>query len=836
MIGLALRGIRYRLAGFLAILISAALGAALLVVSGAFFETGIRLTAETERLAGAPLVVVGTADYALLDSSGERSTDLRPFPERHRLEDGAVATIGAIDGVREAVAVRFFDGVITAAGPSQAVTIQDDASARFGLLAGEGAPRVAEGEVVLTPTLAERLGVGAGDTARLMLGGVESTVTVSALAGAPDDPDTAIVNARSLPPTGTVDAVAVALDDPADASKVSDGIRTEVRDVTVLEGPGRGSAEYPAVAASRTPTIVTGAVFAGIVIVVLATVTSATVTLSVRQRAREISLLRATGATGRQAKRMVVAEVMIVGLLGALLGIGIGWPLAAAIFSIVKGLGMVPGALLMELGIVPLAAAFAITTVVLMLAASRAARPARRARALDALREAEVPRVRLGAARWIFGIIFALGAIALAVLTALMPPSVVSATSGPAVLAGTISAVLLAPVWLRVGAFFLRPVLRLTARDLAPLASATIRQRRAQFATITACVALVTGIGLGNLASQAVQLEAASRAALAPFRADVVAALPGGANAGLEDRLRAVDGVESVSGLVMSGGWIEEPHDSSHPDRPWPLLGVTSPEPFRYSGGEGSLSELSGDSIALPVRNAKDLGLEIGDTVGFRFGDGARADLTLVGTFDDRAGYESALLPAELLAAHTTSLLVPMVVIAASDGAGVDEVRQAVAAELGDQPLARVGGEDLLGSLLNQGLSVQALINSLMVATAAAYAAIAVVNTLAVTLLSRRREFALLGLGGATKRQLRRLASSEVAVIGLVGVIVGWVVAAAAVLPTAVSVGGTVFAPLPIAILVGLLGVVALIAVPPLVLVMRRMTRGSALAEFTSTV
>ncbi|WP_327035115.1 FtsX-like permease family protein [Micromonospora ureilytica] len=50
---------------------------------------------------------------------------------------------------------------------------------------------------------------------------------------------------------------------------------------------------------------------------------ASTLTVNVRQRGEEMSLLRSTGATPGQIKRMVVGEAAIVGLVGALLAI---WP------------------------------------------------------------------------------------------------------------------------------------------------------------------------------------------------------------------------------------------------------------------------------------------------------------------------------------------------------------------------------------------------------------------------------------------------------------------------------------------------------------------------------
>jgi putative ABC transport system permease protein len=114
----------------------------------------------------------------------------------------------------------------------------------------------------------------------------------------------------------------------------------------------------------------------------------------------------------------------------------------------------------------------------------------------------------------------------------------------------------------------------------------------------------------------------------------------------------------------------------------------------------------------------------------------------------------------------------------------------------------------------SQGANVQGLVNALLAAVAVAYAAIAVANTLAVSIVSRRRELALLRLVGATTPQVRLALAVEVTLAALAGAGAGLVIAAAAVIPTAVTVGRSP-ATLPVAaILIAALAVVAALVFP----------------------
>ncbi|MFD1493766.1 hypothetical protein, partial [Microbacterium wangchenii] len=150
MLTLILAGLRQRAAAVVSIVIAAGLGSALIVLSGAMFETGIRLAAPPERVAGADLVVIGSPSYAMLDAEGRRTTDLRPFPERHRLPEEFVADAAQLDGVEQAVPIRFFDAVVRTPGRAVTTAGQNWASAPVSGLEIPRGSNPGAGEVVLT--------------------------------------------------------------------------------------------------------------------------------------------------------------------------------------------------------------------------------------------------------------------------------------------------------------------------------------------------------------------------------------------------------------------------------------------------------------------------------------------------------------------------------------------------------------------------------------------------------------------------------------------------------------------------------------------------------------
>jgi predicted lysophospholipase L1 biosynthesis ABC-type transport system permease subunit len=80
----------------------------------------------------------------------------------------------------------------------------------------------------------------------------------------------------------------------------------------------------------------------------------------------------------------------------------------------------------------------------------------------------------------------------------------------------------------------------------------------------------------------------------------------------------------------------------------------------------------------------------------------------------------------------------------------------------------------------------------LVTGVVAGYAVIALVNTQVLATSARRREFTLMRLVGATRRQVLRMMAAEAALVAAVGVVLGLAVAALTVVPMSLSVLGSV--------------------------------------------
>lgn len=822
MLRLAATTLRYRTAAFLAIFVAVLLGGALLSAAGGLLETGLRLNAPPQRLSAAPIVVTGDPAYHPPNGSGSAA-----FPERHRVDPALIAELTTTPGVAKAVPDRSFPAVITSASAGSGVLAGHAWTSApltpYTLTAGR-APR--SGQVVLDQRLAG--GAKPGDSVNVTVGGEPRDFALAGIATAQHQVDVPPIFFAAADVPAGVDAIGVF---PAAGTSTSDlakrlDLPTGIKAYT---GDERGVAEFSGIATSL-PLIIMSGVFGGMVAVVMALVVSATIGLSVRQRRRELALLRASGATPRQVGKMVIAETMVVGVLGLVLGLLCGRFAGTRIFGLLADGGIVPPQLRFDQGPLPFAGATLLTFAVLRITVGFAAGRAARIRPIQALAEAAVPKVALSRIRILIGLVFAGATAAIALSTPFMGPTNAAAIGGPAGLTGSIAVAILAPLVIR-HALIPRITQLVEKRGTAgTLAVINLRVRAVQFGAILVPITIATAIAIGNIYSQSTQQKAAIEAFTQNLAGDVViTSTAGGVPASLTEAAHSMPGVTAVSELVRSKGWIEQPYDKSHTSDAWPVLGLSGPI-YKGKVKKGSLDDLTGDSVALPPGTAKKLKVDVGSEIGVRLGDDALVKVKVVALAEGPSGYESLLLPARLLAAHTTTGLPSQLVLKTTDK------KAALKTDLSKWPGTSIGGRDLLADGLDTGLGVDAWIAYLLAAIAVAYTAIASINTIAVAVLDRRREFGLQRLTGSTRREVSRMLMLEGLLIAALGMATGLVTAAFTVFPIALATRGWPLPSGPAWILLGWVAVVLLLVLPTTAITGRIAMRAKPMDALSSPV
>lgn len=800
MIRLALASLRFRMAASLATLLAVLVGCSIAVACGGLFESALRLNSLPQRLAGAPVVIAGPEGFKLPNQESETVA----YPERPGVPADLAAEIAKVPGVERALPDVSFPAVLVKdprpsddraflSGHDWASAALTPYSLRDGV-----APRA--GEVVLDETSAERAGAKPGDRVDIAVKGEPRAFVVSGIARAAhqvDAPalffDNADVRRFSA---DSVDAIGVLPKGGTDAEELAERLAGKFPDQTVLTGDDRGAAEFVGITASFLPLLLLSSVFGGVVVMVTGLVVGATVSLTVRRRERELALLRASGATPRQVSRMVVAETMVVAVLAVAGGLALGRIVGDWLFTLISERGVVPATLEFRQGPLPLAAGALLGLVAPYIAVKLAARRAANTRPVQALVEAAIPRVEVGATRRMLAKVFGAGMVGVAVVAMFAGSGDAMAVAGAAALFGAIAVALLGPELIDLLVGKASGVIHRLAGPYGRLAVINTRTRAAQFASVLMPITLGAAIAFGNIYSQTTEDSARHDAYAEQLQADaVISSTMGGTTPGMLADVRATPGVAGASALVSSQGWIENPYDTSHGSNLWPIFGVDAQKRDSVLATPvtaGSLADLSGDTVALPEDTADDLEVGVGDKITVRLGDGAQADVRIVALLDSPGNYPNLVLPAELLVRHTTAELPAQILVRAKPGQDAAALAGAIRDRLDKWPGVEVGGRDALLASYDTGLGMQAWISYLVSLLAIGYAAIASVNTLAVSVLARRREFGVQRLNGATRRQVRRMLYVEGTVVAGLGLVLGGVVALFTLLPMAVAVGAWV--------------------------------------------
>jgi putative ABC transport system permease protein len=203
-------------------------------------------------------------------------------------------------------------------------------------------------------------------------------------------------------------------------------------------------------------------------------------------------------------------------------------------------------------------------------------------------------------------------------------------------------------------------------------------------------------------------------------------------------------------------------------------------------------------------------------------GDGTRTHATVVAIYTRTLAFGDALLAPELTIGHQTNPLLGTILIQTADPAAVARRLRALAPRY---PGLRVSNRASVTSATDAERETNRWLGPLFVVIIFAFTSIAVINTLMMIALQRRRELALLRLVGATRRQVRSMARWEAGLIITIGLGVGLAIAAAALLPLSHALTGNLRPYVPLGQLAAILGVSALLALLALALPTRRALR-----------
>lgn len=615
-------------------------------------------------------------------------------------------------------------------------------------------------EVALSTSSATAHDVSVGDTVTLSVGGEDRRLTVTGTVEAAGGPLTASLY---LPETSFEgrDTIGFPLDlviaTSGDAGAVADRLDRVAGDATVMTGAAYLRDQWLQATQGIDIFAKLIFVFAGISLFVGALVIANTFTILLAQRSRDLALLRCVGALRAQVARSVVAEGALLGVIGSLLGVALGYGISLLGVVLIHGLSpdtpMGTPALTLGAVLVPALLGIAVT-------AAAAYAPAQRAGAqspLAALNPQDVVEIRSRS-----------GAVRLAAAAVLLLVGGAALVLG---IGGSLPVGMVGGMLSFIGVLLLTPVLVPTAiRAAGPVARRlglagrlahlnSLRNPRRTAATSTALligVTLITSVVVG--ASSISHKVNTSLDTNHPIDLMVTAADRAVPDQ-VVDEVRDVDGASRVAALP---GRTAEVGDDT-----LTVLGADA-DALALVHGDDGVGELAADEILLPPSSTALPVDEPGTTVTVRTSTGPQQ---LTARFVSGIG-DAAIVRASTLDTMGGATSTRAVWLRAADDADPREIMSAVSA-IGETSDLNVSGGLTERADILKILDVVLAVTVGLLAIAVLIALIGVGNTLSLSVLERVRENSLLRALGLDRSGLRAMLALEALLMAGVSAVLG---------------------------------------------------------------
>lgn len=495
-----------------------------------------------------------------------------------------------------------------------------------------------------------------------------------------------------------------------------------------------------------------------------------TFSMIVAQRVRELALLRAIGASRGQVSRSVVLEALVVGVIGSAIGFAGGVGLAYGLRALLNAfdLGLPGGTLALEPRTVIVS--FTVGIVVTVLSAYAPARRAAKIPPIAAMREEFASAGDSLRARTLAGVgIGALGAAAV-VVGAQSTGGTAAAIVGAGAVAVIVAVALAAPSLSRPIVGALGSVLTRPFGAIGRLARTNaVRNPRRTAAT---AFALMLGLMLVSVIGVLGSTAKASVDALVDngIEADYIFSGPPaiGVPTGAGEAARSVAGVDRVAILHPVSVDIDDE----------PAFGVAlegSPDGLFDSVVVSGSPELTGDSMAVSQSASASEGWNLGSVVDMTSVDGQQVPVTVTAIYEDSPLVGDWMISNEVYQEVTPSIVRSdiVVLVGAAPGTDLDTLRSDL--ETATKPFVVVqvqDREEFKGAQSQQIDTLLAVLYGLL-ALAVVIAILGIINTLALSVVERRREIGMLRAVGMQRPQVRRIIYLESLLIALFGAIVG---------------------------------------------------------------
>ena len=521
-------------------------------------------------------------------------------------------------------------------------------------------------------------------------------------------------------------------------------------------------------------------VFGGVALLVGSFLIFNTFSITVAQRIRELGMLRTLGATRGQILRGMILEAVVIGMLGAVLGVFAGIGFAAALNAIFKSFGID----LPNTGMVIETRTVIVSVVVgLLVTLAAALTPALRATRVSpmaALLEAELPegrgRGKLFTAVAVLLMVGGLGLAAYGLLGSITDSNAAAALVGGGAVATLFGVSMFSPRLVRP----LASVIGWPLERLRGLTGRLARENAVRKPGRTAVTAGALMIGLAVVVFVTVFAAGISasvgNAIDRNFQGDIVLQNVDGfspISSGAGREAESVQGVKTVSSLSFAGGVYKGKDIRVSAVQPSTVNDVLSLD--WKKGSPSTISSLSGDGAVLDDAWAKNNDIDVGDRIRVQTAFERPQTLRVEGTVKDNADLlGNAVVTDSLLRSRFGAREPSMTFIKLDQGANAERVKDQVS-KLVKAKYATVEALNQQELKDNQEQQIQQLVGFfyVLLALAIVISLLGIVTTLALSIHERTRELGMLRAVGMSRRQVRRLVRYEAVITALIGAVLG---------------------------------------------------------------
>lgn len=516
--------------------------------------------------------------------------------------------------------------------------------------------------------------------------------------------------------------------------------------------------------------------FAIITVVVSVFIIANTFAMLLNQRMADIALLRAIGATQGQIWWSTMAEAATIGVLASLLGLGLGVGIAVGLQALISRVGMELPAMDITLAPRTIIVAFAVGIGVILVSAAGAVRRAARTSPMAALRHSEEAPMYAGRGRAIGAGVAVLAAVILGIIGTQWGLSVGRQSvslAGAAV--AVLTALALAGPFLLPGALNL--LARITARGGPALGLSTAnagrnpRRTSATAASLTIGLALVTAVLIvGESFKQTIDDTIADQVS-----SDVVSSPEAISGRAYTDALHQLGIFDSIAGVRFGEIDLGPSHGAAEGQE----LSVAGSEIealstlFDLGVDQGSLPQ-NPNEVLISSGTARQFDWAVGEHIDAVFPTGEQTEYTIAGI------YSHEMFISESLIISTDQWRERFGTdddwwVSAQFRENVNPAQGLALAQSLEQEFPHVTLLDRDGyvALVHETIDQSLAAVNLLLALAIIIALIGIANTIALSVVERRRELGLLRALGMTKRQTRIMIRSEAVQISLIGAISG---------------------------------------------------------------